>query len=102
VPHDGIQCSFLAQHPGSGADRAEKTILKREQVRSVQEQLPRLDYTTTVAMEEDRAIVRLMVFSESGWGGFSELRVEVSSTFPYTMLDCWAASRLYFNSGKLF
>ena len=71
-----------------------------QQVRRVQERIPRLDYTPTVEMEEDRAIVRLMVFSE--WGGFSELRVEVSRAFPHDMLSWREASRLYFNSGKLF
>jgi hypothetical protein len=69
-------------------------------VRRVSEGIGDLDYTPTVEMKEKTAIVRMIVFSE--WGGFSELRVEVSRAFPHEILNWKEKTRLYFNSGVMF
>jgi hypothetical protein len=69
-------------------------------VKNVKEGIPGLDYTPTVEMRANRAIVRMIVFSE--WGGFSELRVVISREFPHEILSWKSKSRLYFDSAVMF
>lgn len=58
--------------------------------------IPDLDYTPTVEIKENRAVVRMIVFTE--WGGLSEQRVEVSRGFPYEILSWIEKTKLYFYS----
>ncbi len=69
-------------------------------VERVVEGIPELNYTPKVEMREDRAIVRMIVFSE--WGGFSELRVVISRDFPHEILNWREKTRLFFYSGVMF
>lgn len=64
---------------------------------AVKEKIPRLDYTPTVILKDQSAIVRYVVFSE--WGGFSEVRVTVKRGFPHSILHSWSKTRIRYWSG---
>jgi len=59
------------------------------------EKISSLDYTPTVTLTEDAAVVRLIVFSK--WGGFSEVKATVSREFPHEILKWKERVKIRYN-----
>lgn len=66
----------------------------------LQSKINGLDYTPTVVMDDDHAIVRLITFSDRG--GFRELTVTIQRTFPHEIVKWKKRLKIFTFTGVIY
>ncbi|TFH32833.1 MAG: hypothetical protein E4G99_12280 [Anaerolineales bacterium] len=69
-------------------------------IKRVESKISELNYTPSVVMEDENAVVRFIVFTQ--WGGFMEVIASIKRSFPHEIVDWKQRTRILYFSGVMY